>query len=150
MEQIRLNAKQIQNTLQYVDRTQSEDVKRCIFGELGCQCFQTSGVGSALEQFRGRPEAYLKHINDERAAPYWESLLPGGDGKTYILTGVVVDRCVCSLAGGKDAPLALCEYCCREFQEKLFGTLFDRPVEIEITSSYLRGGDRCSTVIRLI
>ena len=57
-----------------------------------------------------------------------------------------MDRCVCSFADGRSTPLSLCEYCCKRFQMELFGTLFNREVEIEITETWLKGNDRCSTV----
>ena len=147
MDQISISAKQIHNTLQFIDRTQSEAVKRSIFSELGCQCFQATGVADFLDQFRGRPEAYLSRVNDAHAIQYWESILPGEDGNSYILTGTVAGRCVCSFADHGEAPMALCDYCCKKFQERLFSTLFGRAVEVEMTSSCLKGGDRCSTII---
>ena len=60
MEQIKLNAQQIKNTLQYIDETQSEEVKQSVFGELGRQCYHATGIGEWLEQFRGKPEEYLR------------------------------------------------------------------------------------------
>lgn len=149
MEQIKLNAQQIKNTLKFIEDTQGEDAKRSIFGELGRQCFHAAGIAKRMEQYRGRAEDYLKRVNEDHAVPYWESILPGGGGNSYILTGVPVDRCVCSFYDGKDTPLSLCDHCCRQFQRQLFSTLFDREVEIDITESCLKGGNRCSTVIRL-
>ncbi len=150
MESIKLNAQQIKNTLRYIGDTQCEAVKRDIFGELGCQCYRATGTADFLERFRGRPEAYLRGVNEDHAVPYWESILPGGDGQSYVLTGAPVDRCVCSFADGQNTPMALCEYCCKSFQEHLFGTLFDREVEVEITDTFLKGGGRCSAVIRFV
>ena len=126
IEPIKLNPQQVKNTLKFIDDTQSADVKRCVFTELGRQCFQTTGVGGHLEQYRGKPEAYLKRVNDDHAVMYWESILPGADGKSYVLTGVPVDRCVCSFYDGKDTPISLCDHCCKQFQTQLFGVLFDR------------------------
>jgi len=150
MEQIKLNAKQIRNTLKFIHNTQSDDVKQSIFSELGRQCFCMSGTGEHLEKYRGQPGEYLKRVNDDHSVIYWESILPGEEENAYILTGVPVDRCVCSLADGKDAPLSLCDYCCKSFQKQLFSTLFDREVDIEITESFLKGDGRCSTLIRLV
>ena len=150
MEPIKLNPRQIQNTLKFIDTTQSEAVKQCIFEELGQQCFCANGFADRLEPYRGKHAEYLRPINEEHGSPHWESILPDGDGKAYILTGVVVDRCVCSFADGRDAPLSLCDYCCKEFQRCFFSTLFDRAVDIEITASYLKGDDRCSTIIRFV
>lgn len=148
VEQIKPNQKQISSTLQFIHDTQSEDVKQAVFGELGRQCFCATGMKDQFETIRGKPEEYLKRVNDEHSVMYWESILPGEDGNSYILTGVPVNRCVCSFADGDNTPLSLCDYCCRNFQKQLFGVLFDREVEIEITASYLKGDGRCSTVIR--
>lgn len=150
MEQIKFNAKQIQNTLKFIHDTRGENVKQSVFGELGRQCFCASGTKNYFEKFRGKPEEYLKRVNDEHSVIYWESILPGEEENTYVLTGVPVDKCVCSLADGKDAPLSLCDICCKSFQKHLFSTLFDREVEIEITASFLKGDGRCSTVIHLL
>jgi hypothetical protein len=150
IEQIKLNSQQIQNTLKFIHDTQSEDVKRCIFSELGRQCFFATGTAGRMEKYRGRPGEYLRRVNDDRAVPYWESILPGGDGNSYILTGVKVDRCVCAYADGGDAPQSLCDHCCREFQKQFFSMLFDRETDIEISESYLKGDNRCSTIIRFL
>ena len=150
IEQIKLNPKQVRNTLKFIHDTQDEDVKQSIFSELGHQCFCATGIKDYYEKFRGKPEEYLKRVNDDHSVIYWESILPGNDGESYILTGTPVDKCVCSLAEGKDAPLSLCDICCRNFQKQLFSTLFDREVDIEITASFLKGDGRCSTLIRLV
>ena len=108
MDKIKLNEKQIQNTLQFIHDTQSEDVKRSVFGELGRQCFCAGGMKAYFEKFQRRREEYFKRVNHEHSVQYWESILPGEVGRSYVLTGVPVEQCICSLADGGNAPLSLC------------------------------------------
>jgi hypothetical protein len=52
MEQIKPNQRRIKNSLRFIDKTQSEDVKRDIFCELGRQCYYANGLGNMMERHR--------------------------------------------------------------------------------------------------
>jgi predicted ArsR family transcriptional regulator len=86
----------------------------------------------------------------QQASKYWEKLEFSEDGKTLVLTGRIVQNCACAFADCPQPPQALCDYCCKGFQQEFFRTLLGQDVEIEITEAYLSGGQRCSTVIHLV
>jgi hypothetical protein len=145
-----IHQEQVQKLLQYIDATQSEAVKSSIFHQLGRECFYTTKQDLWLAQFRGNPQAYFDRVNVQHAAKFWEKLEYSEDGKTLYLTGRVVQKCACAFADCTQPPLALCNFCCKGFQQEFFRTLLGREVEIEITDSYLFGGERCSTAIHFI
>jgi hypothetical protein len=100
-------------------------------------------------QYCGDIQAFLDRVNVEHASPYWEKLAFNDDRSILFLTGKRVQGCVCAFGECEQPPKALCTYCCKTFQEHMFRTLFDRDVEVEITESFLYGGERCSTAIHL-
>jgi predicted ArsR family transcriptional regulator len=67
-----------------------------------------------------------------------------------VLTGKKVLGCACAFADCAQPPRALCDYCCKNFQQELFGMLLGREVEVEITAAYLYGDDRCNTIIHVV
>ncbi len=145
-----VNLQQVQNVLKYIDATQSETVKDSIFRQLGRECFYTRNLDRWLEQYRGAVQAFLDGVNIQQASKYWERLEFSEDQKTLFLTGRKVQNCACAFAACPQPPAALCSSCCKGFQQEFFRTLLGRDVEVEITESYLFGGERCSTAIHLI
>jgi len=94
-----------------------------------------------------KTKKFLDNINVQHNSKFWESLVFSADQSRLILTGKEVDGCACSYAAGDAPPLALCNHCCKNFQQELFSYLLGKPVEVTITESYLLGGKRCSTII---
>jgi len=146
---IPVNPEQMQRIFTFIDATQPEETKRTIFGQLGAYCFECAHQEAWIAPYRENFQSFLDWVNVEHASTYWESLVFSADWTHLILTGRVVDRCVCGLASVQP-PLALCQYCCKHYQEKLFAALLGRAVEVEITASFLRGDDRCDTIIKLV
>lgn len=145
-----MNHDQVKNVLRFVDASQTESVKRSIFGELGRQCFCARKLDAWTSQWAGDVQGFLDRVNVEHASKYWERLEFSEDGAMLILTGRKVSGCACAFSDGSQAPKSLCHYCCKRFQEELFGTLLGRKVEVQITAAYLLGDERCNTVIRLV
>ena len=144
-----MNQEQVKNTLRFIDASQSEPVKASIFGQLGHECFFSRKLDAWIEPYRGDVQAFLDRVNVDHASKYWERLAFNEDRTALILTGKKVQGCACAFADCPQPPHSLCHYCCKRFQEELFGMLFGQAVEVEITESYLLGGERCSTTIHL-
>jgi hypothetical protein len=144
-----MNQEQVKNILKFIDTSQSEPVKNSVFGQLGQECFYARKLDTWIEQYRGDVQAFLDRVNVQHASKYWERLEFTEDRTTLILTGRKVQGCACAFADYSQPPLSLCYYCCKNFQQELFGTLLGRKVEVRITESYLLGGERCSTTIHL-
>jgi hypothetical protein len=144
-----MSATQVQNVLRFIDEAQSEAVKRAVFGRLGRECFYTRNLDEWIDQFTDNPQAYLDRVNIEHKSPFW-SRLEFADDRTLVLTGKKGDTCACAFAACARPPQSLCNHCCKAFQEELFGRLFGAEVEVTITESHLLGGERCSTVIRMV
>lgn len=150
MSQNESDREQVQALLTYIDATQSEAVKNSIFSELGRGCFIRHKMGAWVDSFDGDAQAFLDRINVQNASKYWERLEYNEDRSALLLTGRIVDRCACAYASGPQPPESLCHYCCKRFQEEIFGRLLGRAVEVEITEAYLLGGQRCSTKIHIL
>jgi hypothetical protein len=88
-------------------------------------------------------------VNIENASMYWERLACSQDHGALILTGKRVEGCACTFADCPQPPQSLCHYCCKRFQEEIFGALLGQQVMVEITEAFLLGGERCSTRIHL-
>ncbi len=145
-----MNHDQVKNILKFIDASQSEPVKQSIFTQLGHDCFYTRKLDEWVRQYTGNVQAFLDRVNVEQASKYWERLEFDADRTILTLTGKVVEECACAFAECADPPQSLCHYCCKNFQQELFGMLLGQPVEVAITESFLLGDDRCSTIIRLV
>jgi hypothetical protein len=145
-----MNQEQVKNVLKFIDAAQSEAVKEAIFGQLGHECFYARKLDAWIAQYKGDVQAFLDRVNIQHASKYWDRLEFTGDRTMLILTGRKVEGCACAFADCPQPPLSLCHYCCKNFQQELFGTLLGRKVEVTITASYLLGDERCNTTIRLV
>jgi hypothetical protein len=150
MAQIPSDPRQINNVLQYIDMAESEEVKEAVFGRLGYECYTCRGLDAWVASFGGDVQAFLDRINVDQASTYWEKLVYSSDGKALVLTGREVKECSCAYAETTPPSQALCRYCCKTMQERLFGALLGKKVEVDITEAFLLGDQRCSTLIRLI
>jgi predicted ArsR family transcriptional regulator len=145
-----MNQEQVKNILKFIDASQSKAVKNTIFSRLGHECFYARELDAWVEQYRDDVQAFLDRVNVQRASKYWERLEFTEDRTVLVLTGKKVAGCACAFADCSQPPLSLCHYCCKNFQQELFGTLLGQKVEVTITESYLLGDERCSTTIHLV
>lgn len=146
---IEMNKAQVVRILNYIDSSQSEESKKDIFCRLGDECFASSHTQEWVMSYHGNIQKFLDDVNVEGKSPYWEKLEFNADKTILYLTGKIVSRCVCSFGNSPTPAPSLCQHCCKTFQENLFGALFNRTVEVEITESSILGGTRCSTAIHL-
>ena len=146
---IEMNQEQVKNILKFIDASQPEAVKERIFSQLGQECFTCRKVDQWIERFDGDLQALMDWVNIEKASTYWERLECSQDHNAIILTGKKVEGCACAFADYPQPPQSLCHYCCKRFQEEIFGTLLGQQVVVEVTEAFLLGGERCSTRIHL-
>jgi hypothetical protein len=145
-----MNPEQVKNILKFIDALQDESVKETIFGQLGHECFYARKLDDWISQYSGDVQAFLDRVNVQHASKYWERLEFFEDGTVLVLTGKKVEGCACAFADCSQPPRSLCHYCCKSFQQALFGMLLGREVEVKITEAYLLGDERCSTTIHLV
>jgi hypothetical protein len=144
-----MNHEQVRNILKFIEASQTESVKESIFRQLGHECFYARKLDEWIGHYKGDVQAFLDWVNLEKASKYWERLAFDEEHTTLILTGRKVEGCACPFADCSQPPRALCHYCCKHFQQELFGTLLGQNVEVEITEAFLLGNERCSTIIHL-
>ena len=144
-----MNHEQVINILKFIDTTQSESVKENIFGRLGYECFYSRNLNKWIENFTEDVQAFLDRVNVQHKTKYWERLEFNTERTVLVLTGKKVEGCACAFADCSQPPISLCNYCCKNFQRELFGTLLGKNVRVEITQSVLLGDDRCSTLIHI-
>ncbi len=146
---IEMNKAQVVRILSYIDATQAEEIKKDIFCQLGNECFAQGHSKEWGLSYHNDVQRLLDDVNIKGKSPFWEKLEFNEDKTILYLTGKKTSRCVCAFGNTPTPPKSLCLYCCKLFQENLFGTLFNRKVEVEITESSILGGERCSTAIHL-
>ena len=86
----------------------------------------------------------------EKKSVYWESLEFNEDRSVLKLTGKKVEGCACAFADCPNPPKSLCHFCCKNFQQELFGMLLGQKVNVEITKAFLLGDESCETLIHLV
>jgi hypothetical protein len=121
---------QVQNLLKFIDAAESEPVKNNVFSQLGQECFYARKLDQWIEPYTGDVQAFLDWVNIQHASKYWESLKFDEDRTILTLTGRIVQGCACAFADCTQPPLSLCLYCCKNFQQALFGRLLGRKVEV--------------------
>lgn len=144
-----MNQEQVKNLLKYIDAQADETLKDNVFSRLGHECFYSNHLDQWVDGFKGDVQGFLDRINIQHQSTYWESLVFSADQTRLILTGKEVDGCACSFAECSAPPLSLCNYCCKNFQQMIFGSLLGKQVEVTITEAYLMGDRRCSTIIEI-
>jgi hypothetical protein len=145
-----MNQEQVKNILKFIDALQDESVKESIFSQLGHECFYARKLDDWIAQYSGDVQAFLDRVNAQHASKYWERLEFSEDGAMLVLTGKKVEGCACAFADCSQPPQSLCHYCCKSFQQELFGMLLGQKVKVKITEAYLLGDERCSTTIHLV
>ena len=144
-----MNPEQVKNILKFIDALQDESVKESIFSQLGHECFYARKLDDWIAQYSGDVQAFLDRVNVQHASKYWERLEFSEDGMVLVLTGKKVEGCACAFADCSQPPQSLCHYCCKNFQQELFGMLLGQKVKVKITEAYLLGDERCSTTVHL-
>ncbi len=145
-----MNQDQVKNILKFIDALQDESVKESIFSQLGHECFYARKLDEWVGSYRENVQAFLDRVNIQHASKYWERLEFSEDGTMLVLTGKKVAGCACAFADCPQPPQSLCHFCCKTFQQELFGTLLGQKVEVTVTASYLLGDERCNTIIHLV
>ena len=145
-----MNHDQIKNLLRFIDASQSEAVKEDIFGQLGYECFYSRNLDKWIENYIANVQAFLDRVNIEKKSKYWRKLEFNQEHTILTLIGRKVEGCACAFADCTQPPKSLCYYCCKNFQQELFGILLGKKVKVEITKAYLLGDDRCNTLIHII
>jgi hypothetical protein len=145
-----LNQEQVKRIIKFIDASQSEPIKESIFSQLGFECFYSRKLDGWIENYVGNVQAFLDRVNVEKKSKYWEKLEFNKERTVLTLVGKKVDGCACAFSDITEPPKSLCYYCCKNFQQELFGKLLGQKVNVEITESFLLGGERCNTLIHLV
>ena len=145
-----MNQKQVQEIIKFIDASFDDPVREKVFSQLGYECFYSRNLDNWIGQYTGKVQTFLDWVNVEKKSKYWESLEFNEDRTTLKLTGRKVEGCACSFADCPNPPKSLCHYCCKNFQQQLFGKLLGQKVNVEITKGFLLGDESCDTLIHLV
>jgi hypothetical protein len=141
-----VSARQIANTLSFIDSSMDESVKRQTFERLGYEHTTEPKFADRIAASSKDLKGFFDRINSH-ADTYWEKIEFIRDPSSIRVVGKVADRCACSYAQCDRPAKSLCNYCCRSFQQHLFEMLLQRPVRVQIDEAFLLGGKRCSTTV---
>lgn len=141
-----MNKVQIQEILRFIDNSINEPEKERIFNELGRQCLYSRGYDKYLAGYHDNQDEYFNKVK-RGESKYWEKLEYDKSASIISLIGKKSTTCVCEYGHCNQPPKSLCTYCCKRFQEELFGILLGKNVKVRIDESVILGGERCSTTI---
>lgn len=141
-----MNKKQIRQLLKFIDLSINESDKEKIFNKLGIECLYSRNYDKWVISFRDRQDEYFDRVK-RGESKYWEKLEYDKDKSVITLVGRKFQTCVCEYGQCSEPPESLCNYCCKRFQEELFGLLLEKKVNVRIDESIILGGERCSTTI---
>ncbi len=141
------DSRQVQNVLSYIDSSMDEQTKKTIFDRLGYEHTTGTGFKNWINGYKKNLKDYFEGVNSNKDS-YWEKIEYLPETSAIRITGKEVDKCACPYAQHDNPPKALCNYCCINFQASMFEMLLDKPVKkVELTESYLLGGNRCSSIV---
>ena len=141
---------QVQEVMKFIDASIDEPVREKIFNKLGYECFYSRKLDNWIGKYTGNVQSFLDWVNVEKKSKYWKSLEFNEDHTLLKLTGNKVEGCACAFADCPNPPKSLCYYCCKNFQQQLFGMLLGQKVNVEITKAFLLGDESCDTLIHLV
>lgn len=141
-----MNKKQVRQLLKFIDSSVNEQDKESIFNKLGTECLYSRNYDQWVIGFRDNLDEYFNRVK-RGESKYWEKLEYDKDKSVITLVGRKFQTCVCEYGQCDQPPESLCNYCCKRFQEELFGLLLDKKVNVRIDESIILGGERCSTTI---
>jgi hypothetical protein len=144
--EIPMNKTQIRELLKFIDSSVNEKDKKGIFNKLGTECFYSRNLDQWIAGFKDNTDEYFDRVQ-RGESKYWEKLEYDKKQSVITLIGRKSQTCACAYSKCDNPPESLCNYCCKRFQEEIFGTLLDKKVEVRIDESILLGGERCSTTI---
>lgn len=147
---IDMSGKQVQEILKFIDSSIDDPAREKVFSRLGYECFHSRQMDKWIGKYTGNVQAFLDMVNVEKKSVYWENLEFNVDRSALKLTGKKVEGCACAFADCQNPPKSLCHFCCKNFQQELFGMLLAQKVNVEITKAYLLGDDSCDTLIHLV
>lgn len=111
-----------------------------VLNQLGAKC----GAEFA-NRYKNDPEGFFVFAKSN-----WVDTIDYNKEKGIIKVNEKIrDNCNCPFVKAKDAPSVLCN-CSLGTQKKIYESLFNRPVNVTLEKSVLRGDERCSFTIQLL
>lgn len=141
-----INKNQVRELLKFIDSSINEEDKKKIFNKLGFECLYSRNYDRWVIGFRDNLNEFFDRVQ-RGESKYWEKLEYDKDKAVITLIGRKFQACVCEYGHCDQPPESLCKYCCKRFQEEMFGLLFEKKVTVRIDESIILGGVRCSATI---
>ena len=141
-----MNKNQVRQLLKFIDSSINESDREKIFNKLGTECLYSRNYDKWVINFRENQEEFFNRVKRGESR-YWEKLEYDKEKSVITLVGRKFQSCVCEYGQCDEPPKSLCNYCCKRFQEELFGLLLEKNVNVRIDESIILGGERCSTTI---
>lgn len=145
-ESEKINKVQITELLKFIDLSVNEKDKKRIYAEFGKQCLYSRNYDKWVIGFKNNIDEFFERVQRGEAT-YWEKLEYDKNKSVITLIGKKTGSCACGYADCENPPKSLCNYCCKKFQEEMFGLLLDKKADVRIDESILLGGERCTTTI---
>ena len=121
------------------ESVEKEDLIK-VLNQLGAKCGEDFAI-----KYKNDPEGFFAFIKS-----LWAESVEYDKEKGIIKVNEKVrNTCNCPFIREKDAPSILCN-CSLGTQKKIYESLFNRPVNVTLEKSVLKGDERCSFTIELL
>jgi hypothetical protein len=141
-----MNKTQIRELFKFIDSSVNESDKKKIFNELGITCLYSRNYDKYLAKYKDNTDEYFNRVK-RGESKYWDKLEYDKEKSVITLVGKKSQTCNCEYGQCDQPPKSLCNYCCKRFQEELFGLLLSKKVTVRIDETVILGAERCSTTI---
>ena len=122
-----------------MDGKMDDETLRSFLENMGKQCAKENSERNA--KFKGDLDGYLESMGD------WVEKKEHDKAKGIVkITGSKSESCFCPFVDSSKMPKEFCN-CSKGWQMETFESIIGKPVDVNIDSSVLWGGDRCSFTI---
>ncbi|MGD1044615.1 MAG: hypothetical protein ABR936_04690 [Bacteroidota bacterium] len=117
-----VNKNQVRQLLKFIDSSINESDKERIFQRLGFECLYSTNFDKWVIIFKDKQDEFFNRVK-RGESKYWEKLKYDKEKSIITLIGRKGQTCACQFGRCYQPPKSICKYCCKRFQEELFGVL---------------------------
>lgn len=130
----------IQGVIKLMDQELKAEDRSKILEKCGRGCAHGCGIVERIQKANPNPEKVDEVFNLLKQPDFFGNRISKGDDCFY----TTCEQCLCPYVNDnlQDTPGSYCD-CTKGWTKQVFETAFQRPVEVEIEQTIIRGADSC-------